>query len=317
MNTEASWLEVSLLVNGEMAEAVAEVLGRFVSGGVVIESTEIVDEADGAGYPEGKLRVCGYLPIDPDLAENRQRLEKALWYLGRIRSLPDPVFKPIIETNWVESWQDHYKPVTIGRQLVIVPAWIDMETSPRIEVRIDPGMAFGTGTHPTTQLCLEVLETLIESKDQLVCSEFSRLELIDVGCGSGIISIAAIKLGLDRAFGVDVDPDAIAAARHNAALNSIFEGLEFEVGSVVDVCAGKYSIQYAALVVVNILAPILIRLMGEGLGDLLLPGGKLILSGILTEQETEVLASLQEVGLNVENRLQQGDWVALVASRRG
>ena len=118
MNSEATWLEVSLLVDGEMAEAAAEVLGRFVPGGVVIESTEISDELDGAGYPVGKLRVCGYLPVDQDLKDNRQRLEKAFWYLGRIRPLPEPVFKPIVETNWVESWKNHYQPVTAEKHLM-------------------------------------------------------------------------------------------------------------------------------------------------------------------------------------------------------
>jgi ribosomal protein L11 methyltransferase len=315
MESKATWLEISLLVDGEMAEAAAEVLGHYVSGGVVIESTEIIDEPDGAGYPVGKLRVCGYLPVDKDLEDNRQRLEEALWYLGRIRTLPDPDFKPIVETNWVEVWKDHYQPVTVGEQLVIVPAWLELETSSRIVVHIDPGMAFGTGTHPTTQLCLEILEKVLENRDQLGRSEISSLEMIDVGCGSGILSIAGIKLGVERALGVDVDPDTITAARKNAAMNNVSNLLEFEVGSVMDVCASKYDIRRATLVVANILAPVLVRLMEEGLGDLLTPWGKLILSGILTEQESDVVTAVHENGLKLEGRLQRDDWVALVVSK--
>lgn len=315
MESKEIWLEVSLLVDGEMAEAVAEVLGRYVSGGVVIESTQIADETDGAGYPVGKLRVCGYLPVEKDLENNRQRLEEALWYLGRIRPLPDPVFKPITETNWVEAWKDHYQPVTVGERLVIVPAWLELEASPRIEVRIDPGMAFGTGTHPTTQLCLEILENILEHKDRLITSENSSLDLVDVGCGSGILSIAGIKLGVQRALGIDVDPDAIAAARENAAMNNVSDRLELEVGSVIDVRSGNYAIRRAAVVLANILAPVLVRLLGEGLGDLLTLRGKLVLSGILSEQETEVVTAVYGNGLRLESRFQQDDWVALVVSK--
>lgn len=306
-----------MLVDGEMAEAVAEVLGRYVSGGVVIESTEIVDEVDGAGYPVGKLRVCGYLLVDENLEDNQQHLVQALWYLGRIRSLPDPVFKPIAETNWVESWKEHFHPVTIGDRLVIVPAWLEVEESARLVVRINPGMAFGTGTHPTTQLCLEILEQLLEKKDQLITPELPNLEMIDVGCGSGILSIAGIKLGVKRALGIDVDPDAITAARENAALNKVSNHFELEVGSLVDVNAGKYTIQKAPLVVANILASVLVRLLGEGLGDLLTPGGKLVLSGILTEQEISVTRAVHRSGLELVDRLQQNDWVAFVVSKMG
>ena len=315
MKSTATWLEVSLLVDGEMAEAAAEVLGRYVSGGVVIESTQITDETEGTGYPVGKLRVCGYLPVDQDLEKNQQRLEEALWYLGRIRPLPDPVFKPITETNWVEAWKDHYQPVKVGDRLLIVPAWVQLETSQRIEVRIDPGMAFGTGTHPTTQLCLEILENILEQKDRLITSENPTLEMVDVGCGSGILSIAGIKLGVQRALGIDVDSDAVKAARENSQLNNLSDRLELAQGTVSDVRSGNYAIRSAALVVANILAPVLVRLLGEGLGDLLTPQGKLILSGILLEQETEVLAAVHRYGLKSQSRIQQDDWVAMVVSK--
>ena len=153
-----NWLEVSLTVNGELAEAVAEVLARFVPGGVVVESTAIYADPEDHGYPVGPLRVCGYLPMDVQLEETRQRIEEALYFLGRIQPLPDPQFKPIEEVNWAEAWKQHYKPIAIGKKLVIVPAWLDSPDESRISIRIDPGMAFGTGTHPTTQLCLELLE---------------------------------------------------------------------------------------------------------------------------------------------------------------
>jgi ribosomal protein L11 methyltransferase len=123
MSKADSWLEVSLVVDGEMAEAVAEVLARYVSGGVAIESTAVAAGAeDEGGRAVGPLRVCGYLPVDGQLEARRQRLEEALWHLGQIRPLPEAQFRPIQAQNWAEAWKQHYKPVAIGERLLIVPA---------------------------------------------------------------------------------------------------------------------------------------------------------------------------------------------------
>ena len=157
-----TWLEVSLTVDGEMAEAVAEVLARYIPDGVVIESTSVAAEPDDeGGHAVGPLRVCGYLPMDANLEETRRRIEEGLWYLGRIRPLPTPVFKPFEEINWVEAWKEHYHPIPVGERLIIVPAWLETPPGGRTPIRIDPGMAFGTGEHPTTRLCLELLEQVV------------------------------------------------------------------------------------------------------------------------------------------------------------
>ena len=300
-----NWLEISLEVDGEMAEAVAEVLARFAPNGVVIESTAIAPETEGQGQPVGPLRVCAYLPVDARLEETRQRVEESLWHLGRIRPLPPPTFRTIGEINWAENWKQHYKPVSIGERLIIVPAWMQSPDETRIPIRIDPGMAFGTGTHPTTQLCLELLET---------CTPQGG-DVLDIGCGSGILGIAALKLGAARAFGVDVEPDAIPAARGNAAANGVAAGFFVARGSVPEVEAGVFEVRRAPLVIANILAHILRRLLDDGLGDLITPEGVLILSGILEEQADEMRAKLAEHGLRVRERRQIEDWVALVASR--
>jgi len=121
-----SWLEVSLLVDGELAEAVAEVLARFIPDGVVIESTAVTANLDDSeGHAVGPLRVFGYIPMDENLEETRRRLQESLWYLGRIRPLPEPQFKPIQKANWAEAWKEHYQPIAIGRRLMIVPAWLE------------------------------------------------------------------------------------------------------------------------------------------------------------------------------------------------
>ncbi len=297
-----NWLEVCLIVNGEMAEAVAEVLARFAPNGVVIESTAIEANVEDEGRPVGPLRVCAYLEVDAQIEETRQRIEESLWYLGRIRELPEPVFKTVGEVNWAESWKQHYKPVPLGNQLIIVPAWLESPDDERIPIRIDPGMAFGTGTHPTTQLCLELLESFTPEGSNV----------LDIGCGSGILSITALKLGAARAFGVDVEPDAIPAAQENAATNDVADQIEIALGSVDEIKAGEFEIQQAHLVLANIIAPVLKRLLDAGMGDLISPGGVMILSGILEEQIDEMVEKIEEHNLHVIEQRQIEDWMAFV-----
>ncbi len=314
--SKQTWLEVSLNVDGELAEAVAEVLARYIPDGVVIESTAVTaGPEDEGGRAVGPLRVCGYLPMDEHLEENRQRIVEGLWYLSRIAEgkaspLPEPAFRPIEEVNWMEAWKEHYHPIPVGQGLIIVPAWLETPPGGRMPIRIDPGMAFGTGTHPTTQLCLALLETYVQD-----IQPAEGWQVIDVGCGSGILAVAALKLGAHQALGVDIDPEAVDASRQNAAGNGVLEGLELGVGSVAELRAGQFGLQQAGLVFANILAPVLVRLLDQGLGELVTPGGWLVLSGILDEQSPDVEAALQKHGLRLVERLQIGDWVALAASR--
>ena len=319
--TEASWIEVELIVDGELAEAVAEVLGRFVSGGVAIESTAVTaSDDDSQGQAVGPLRVCGYLPVDDQLEENRRRLEEALWYLGCIRPLPAPQFRTVEEQDWSQAWKQHYRPIAIGERLIIVPAWLESPDPERIAVRMDPGMAFGTGTHPTTQLCLGMIEFLYNEKHSakdenisLLSPAFRPLTLIDIGCGSGILAVAALKLGAQTALGVDIDLESVRAAQANAELNGVAGRLQVGLGSVAGIRRGEFALRRAPLVLANILAPVIVQLLDEGLVDLLDPGGVLILSGILEEQMAEVEAALARHRLQVAARRQSGDWVAVLA----
>ena len=310
MEQQATWLEVSLTVDGELAEAVAEVLARFAPDGVVIESTQVIsDESDNEGRVIGPLRVSAYLAIDDQVESTRQKLSEALWYLGRIRPLPPPQFTPIVEKDWSEAWKQHYQPIAIGKRLMIVPAWMEVDTQGRIPIRMDPGMAFGTGAHPTTQLCLEAIEGCYTEG-------FNPQTVIDLGCGSGILAVAALKLGAQHALGIDIDADAIRAAIKNAETNGVSSNLEVGLGSLAEIKAGAFSLQSAPLVLANILAPVLTRLFEQGLGDLVSPKGKLILSGILAEQANEVAAAARQQGFTGIEQLQSGDWVALVVERR-
>jgi ribosomal protein L11 methyltransferase len=301
-----SWLEVSLTVDGEMAEAVAEVLSRYAANGVVIESTQIVPNGESEGQPTGSWRVCGYLPVDESLEGKRQRLEESLWYLGRIRPLPDPEFRQVQEEDWTESWKGHYRPIEIGKRLLILPAWMEAPETDRTILRIEPGMAFGTGTHPSTQLCLEIMDDFYADRAG------PQENMIDIGCGSGILAVAGLKMGASYALGVDRDPQVLEIAWENAVNNQVSDRLEIGHGSVSEILSGRFSIKEARLVVANILVPVLVRLLGDGLGELLLPGGRLVLSGILEEQAGEVVLAGEEQGLKLVEKRHREDWVALV-----
>ena len=319
--TEPSWLEVSLTVDGELAEAVADVLARFAPSGVVTEQGVRFADAEDEGTPAGAVSVRAYLPADENLEETRRKLEEALYYLGTIRPLPAATFTPVADQDWMEAWKKNYRPIPVGDRLIIVPAWLESPDAARVPVRIDPGMAFGTGTHPTTQLCMELMERLYAERPQTMDDGRRSVvrgpsSVIDVGCGSGILSIAALKLGADLALGVDIDPASVAASRQNARANSLpDERFLVGLGSVAEVLRGEFPLRQASLVLANILAPIIVRLFDGGLADLVAPGGTIVLSGILQEQSDSVLAAAEGKGLRLSGKRQIGDWVALALTR--
>ena len=297
---DAAWLQVTLEVDPELAEAVSEALARYLPRGVVIESTALVADEDDAGTPIGALRVLGYIPVDDQLETVRRSIENALAALRLIQPIPYPHYEHIQDSNWMESWKQHYRPLKVGRRLMILPAWMEHQGE-RLSIRIEPGMAFGTGVHPSTQLSLQLVEAHVQP----------GRSFIDVGCGSGVLAIAAARLGAERILGVDIDADAIDNARHNAALNGV--QIEFERASVPEILKGCYSLRRADVVAANILAPVLVRLLEQGLAELLAPGGMLLLSGILTEQEGKLRAALAGAGMGVVEELRMEDWLGLAA----
>jgi ribosomal protein L11 methyltransferase len=307
-----NWLEVSLTVNGELAESVADVFARFAPNGVMTEQgVKFLDEED-EGTATGPITVRAYLEVNEQLEETRQKLEESLFYLGMITPVPTPVYKQIADQNWMEAWKQHYKPILIGQRLLILPAWLESPEPKRIPIKIDPGMAFGTGTHPTTQLCLELMEVHFDKSS--IQNRKSEI-VIDVGCGSGILSIAALKLGATKVLGVDIDIESVKNSRENADTNGVGDELILRQGSVTEVLSGSFQFKSAPLVVANILAPIIIRLFDAGLADLVEPNGEIILSGILAHQAESVIAAGQAKGLKRSDQRQIGDWVALTMSR--
>jgi len=308
-----NWLEVSLTVDGELAESVADVLARFAPNGVMTEQGVKFNDEEDEGTATGPITVRAYLEVNDQLEETRQKLEESLYYLGMIKPVPTPAYKQIADQNWMEAWKQHYKPILIGQRLLILPAWLESPEPKRIPIKIDPGMAFGTGTHPTTQLCLELMERSFDErrKTKEDDSILFPLSCIDVGCGSGILSIAALKLGASKVLGVDIDIESVKNSRENADTNGVGEELLLGQGSVTEVLSGSFQFKSAPLVVANILGPILIRLFDAGLADLVEPNGEIILSGILDHQAESVIAAGEAKGLKRNDQRQIGDWVAI------
>ncbi len=182
------WIEVTLRVDGEAAEATAGVLQRYGYQGVAVEHEGIPpDKLDEDQIPPATtLAVKAYLPEDDQSEMLKKQLEDALGYMNMMYPMPTPVYRIVEETDWAEAWKVHYHPVRIGKRLLIRPLWTEVELQPDdVEIALDPGMAFGTGTHPTTQLCLEATEDLLVPGAQV----------LDLGTGSGILAIAAAMLG--------------------------------------------------------------------------------------------------------------------------
>jgi ribosomal protein L11 methyltransferase len=287
------WLEASITVDNEAAEAVAEVLSRYAHRGVVIE-------AGPDGGNASTVTVRAYLPADGWAQANRRHIEEALWHLRQIWPISAPVFRSVAEDDWTEAWKRQLRVLHIGQRIVIRPSWLDYTPAPDdVVIQLDPGMAFGTGLHPTTQLCLEALEMLIQP----------GMDVLDIGTGSGILAIAAAKLGARRVIAVDSDPTAVKTARENVAVNGAQEIVSVLDGSPDDV-VGDYD-----AVTVNILARVIVEMVQHGLPARVRPGGKIIAAGILIDQESDVAAAMEQQGITLIERRQRDDWVCLVGKR--
>lgn len=305
------WLEISILTDGEGAEAVAEVLRPFAyQESVVLEQRgDETNLAPDALEPGVTVKI--YVPEDADSPQLRQRVAEVLYHLGRLYPLPEPTFRELQDADWANAWKEHYRPFRLGRRLRIRPTWLahepDDDARPDdVTLVLDPGMAFGTGLHPTTQSCLRALEDLVRP----------GLAVLDAGTGSGILAIAAAQLGAASVAAFDTDALAVRATLDNAEQNGVAERLRVwrgELDSVgVEAGPGPWDI-----VVANILAPVIIRLLEEnGLLSYVAADGALILSGIIDEQGPEVEAALTAAGGQVRRVIAAGDWVTYVAGHR-
>jgi ribosomal protein L11 methyltransferase len=298
-----AWLELAVEADVEAVEAVSEILGRVASGGTSVEPAfELVDEGLGARLdPSRPATVRAYLPARDRAAADRAVAEvaEALGHLQAfgLRPIGELRTRIVQEADWADAWKAYFPVMRIGRRLVIRPTWRRHRRAPEdVVLALDPGMAFGTGLHPTTRLCLTALEEVADRGD------LADARVLDVGCGSGILAIAALKLGAATAVGVDTDP--------NASRNGLTRRLRAREGSLP---TGDPAFD---VVLANLIAGLLVTLAG-GLRDELRPGGILVASGIFIDREAEVVAAFRPVGLAITGRRAEGDWVALEAVRRG
>ena len=316
-------IEISVQVDTEAAEAVSELFNRYnggdwdedsaegeaSGGGAVIESTGF-DDFHNPLPDEYTLRVKTYLKPGARGERIRRQIEEGLWRLSLLYPIPEPQIRTLREEDWAHAWKKFYKPLRVGKRVVLKPSWEAFEAQPDdIVVELDPGMAFGTGLHPSTRLCIVALENLVVPGDAL----------LDIGTGSGVLSIVAAKLGATSILATDIDPIAVEVTAENAQLNGLAMGpgtdSAVEQSSVPAGDGGPispYGRQHSGRGTGQTLRR---RLRKLPLAEPLAPGGHLILAGIIDERADLVLDAVARHGLTLVDRLGEGDWVALVVKK--
>ncbi len=292
------WLEVSLCGPSLAMEAVADFLTRLGSGGAVFSE-------DRHGHPEHEV-VTAFLPQDAQLPKKLGRLVLYLEELRRVwpeASWGELETRTILDQDWAEEWKKSFSPMKVGERFWVVPNWREIPAAAQapgqLVIRLDPGLAFGTGLHATTRACLHQVENRVPDPARSV---------LDLGTGSGILAIAARRLGAERVLAVDLDPVAVEVARKNLEHNGL-AGVEFRVGGADP--EAVFSERPFDLVLANIFAPELIRLRPLLLRHLD-PAGRLVLAGILHDQAAEVETAFTAAGLRVADRPREEEWVSLI-----
>jgi ribosomal protein L11 methyltransferase len=306
----ATWLELSVAADHEAVEAVSEILARVCAGAVAVEPAfELLAEGLAARVDVTRPQVVrGYLPAG-DRAAAEAAVARARRDLGHLqafglRPIGELATRLLHEDDWAQAWKRHFPVLRVGRRLVIRPTWRRHRAqADEVVIALDPGMAFGTGLHPTTRLCLAGLEAWAD--DGLL----DGARILDLGCGSGILAIAAALLGAAEVSALDTDPLAVEATTANAALNGLADRLHAHRGSL------PVSGQAFGLVVANLIASLLVEL-APALADAVARGGRLLASGIFVDREAEVAAALSAAGFELVGRSSETDWVALDAVRR-
>ena len=298
------WLELTVETDVEAVEAVSEILGRLGRGAAVRPTRLIRDPNDELAVredPAAPYLVTAHLPDDAEAAAAVDRTERALWHLQAfgLRPLSALRVTPVDDAEWADAWKRHYTPQRIGR-IVIVPSWLDEPIGrDEIALRLDPGMAFGTGLHPTTRGCLTLLQQVSPMPERV----------LDVGSGSGILAIAALALGAGSVDCLDTDPIAVEATLANAAANGVGDQITASRSTLDAAPARRYP-----LILANLVAALLVEL-AEPLAAHAEPGGTLLASGIIAPRVDEVAAALAGAGFAIAERLDDGEWVSLRATR--
>jgi ribosomal protein L11 methyltransferase len=302
------WLELTVQAHPEAVESVSELLSRYTPGGVAIEEPfELVDEGQEYRVLTGEpVKVHAYLPIDGKEEEARQRVAEGLWHLSSLgpQFVGDLQTRVVNEEDWANAWKDYYHVTHIGRRLVIRPSWRDYTPKDdEVVLELDPGMAFGTGLHPTTRMCLEQVERRVQP----------GMRILDVGTGSGILALAAAKLGAAAVYCIDNSSVAVESAIANVAANHLDDRITVVLGTLDKAEAKRMQGQYD-IVLANIIARV-IGSIAPHLAQVLAPGGLLIASGIIEERRHEAEQPLLDAGLKLVEATMIDDWVTLIMAK--
>ena len=296
------WIELSVEAPPEYVEPLSQVFTRYGQGGVAVEQRGGDLEGEGGQVPDGEtVLLRTYVPLDGLAEERRGHIDLAVRLMAHSWPALSLREKVIEEEEWEHAWKAHFHILHIGKRVVVVPSWKAYEPKEtEVVLKLDPGMAFGTGHHPTTRTCLALLEGLIRP----------GMDVLDVGCGSGILSILAAKLGAGTVLGIDNDPVAGRVAQSNVIENGVASKARIVEGSLQSLVIKSDSYD---VVVANISAKVISALAGE-LESRVREGGRLIVSGFLADDDGAVAQRLLEARCVVEARHTDGDWVTLVAS---
>ncbi len=299
----AKWLELSVETPREFVEPLSSIFHRYGSGGVVVEEPGGYNPDEGEGpSPDAPVTLKTYLPINATTRSRKARIEVAMRLVGLLYPLPPLQERELQEADWAEEWKKDLRVFHVTPRLVIRPSWLDYTPGPgEAVVQIDPGMAFGTGHHPTTRACLQELERALVPGDQV----------LDLGAGSGILAIAAVKLGAQSVVALDIAADALKVARQNARDNRVARGIHVARGTLPHPLAPAGAFD---LVLANISSAATIR-MAQAIALVLRTGGRLIASGIVQDRAQDAADALRQAGFIEERRSEETLWVTLVVTK--
>lgn len=309
------WAEISVQTTHEATEAVADIFHEVGASGVVIEDPDLINSYRQSGtwdycdIPEETetevVTVLAYLPVDEELEDKLRRFEESFLGLvnhGLERGRGQIKWKEVLEEDWETCWKDYFHPIKVGEKIVIKPSWEEYQAQPdELIIELDPGMAFGTGTHHTTAMCCRLLEDYVKPGETL----------FDVGTGSGILAVAAAKLGAVNIRAVDFDSVAVRVAKENVEINQVQDVVTVGQADLLNGVEGQ-----ADVILANIVADIIIRLLPD-IPARLKPGGRFIASGIIAERLADVTAAALLQKMTVEKVTEEGGWVAIVMTQGG
>jgi ribosomal protein L11 methyltransferase len=328
-----NWLELSLIAAVEAADAISEVFRANDVRGVAVEALLTPGADEGLAHREDRVRIVAYLPLDEETAGREQRIREGLWHLSAFDLAPmsEPSRKILQEEDWANSWKEHFHPIRIGWRFVVKPSWHTFDAGPDdLVIQLDPGMAFGTGLHPTTRMMLEAIEGAMTAPARSILEEEPPVSrqlrtpeeppgangiahegadlsatgsrVFDVGTGSGILAIGAVLLGAGAIDAVDVESIACRVTRENAALNGVLERITISRGSI-EQGTGKYDV-----ILANIVSSVLVDI-ASAFRPLMHQDTRVFISGVIDAHADGVNEAFAHAGLEVINVMRTGDWL--------